>query len=100
MNGPLHAFAICMLPLFLLLMPVNASAQFIALPTNSVWKFEDTGTDLGTAWRDPGYVDSVWSFGPGILGYGEGFIDTPVSNGGNPNNVNRTPSNPGYPTGQ
>jgi hypothetical protein len=31
------------------------------------WKYEGTGTDLGTAWRGNGYNDSLWPAGPGLL---------------------------------
>lgn len=35
---------------------------------NQVWKYDDTGADLGTAWRAPGYNDSAWLSGSGLLG--------------------------------
>ncbi len=31
------------------------------------WKFEDSGTDFGTAWREPTYDDEIWDEGPGLL---------------------------------
>ncbi|MBN1674990.1 MAG: chitobiase/beta-hexosaminidase C-terminal domain-containing protein [Kiritimatiellae bacterium] len=46
-----------------------------------VWKYEDTGTDLGSAWRAAAYDDSGWAEGPSILGYGEPYIVTPISYG-------------------
>ncbi|MBN1670365.1 MAG: hypothetical protein JXR37_05005 [Kiritimatiellae bacterium] len=46
-----------------------------------VWAYDDTGTDLGSAWRAVAYDDSAWSNGPGILGYGEAYIDTELSYG-------------------
>ena len=36
------------------------------------WRFDDSGTDLGTAWRQPEFSDSAWSEGPAQLGYGQG----------------------------
>lgn len=33
-----------------------------------IWRFEDTGADLGTAWRAPGFDDSGWVSGAGALG--------------------------------
>jgi hypothetical protein len=39
--------------------------------TGSVWKYNDTGANLGTAWRMPGYNDSAWPSGPAELGYGD-----------------------------
>ncbi len=33
----------------------------------NVWRYEQSGTDLGTAWREPGYNDSAWPVGPGLF---------------------------------
>jgi len=50
----------------------------------SEWQYNDSGADLGTAWREPDYDDSAWPTGPGVLGYGEpDHIDTTVSYGSN-----------------
>ena len=64
-----------------------AGAQVTLVPRQATWKYEATGTDLGTAWRDTTHDDSEWPSGPGILGYGEGYITTmvpygPVGRGG------------------
>jgi hypothetical protein len=32
-----------------------------------VWKYNQAGTDLGTAWRATGYNDAAWPSGPGLL---------------------------------
>ncbi|HKQ20301.1 MAG TPA: metallophosphoesterase, partial [Candidatus Eisenbacteria bacterium] len=48
---------------------------------NSVWKYDATGTDLGSGWRGLGYDDSVWPSGAGALGYGDPFIVTTVPYG-------------------
>jgi hypothetical protein len=45
------------------------------------WKFQDNGLDLGTQWRDPGYVESGWFPGTAPLGYGDGDEVTVVSSG-------------------
>jgi hypothetical protein len=39
---------------------------------NSVWKYDDSNADLGTAWRAEGYDDSAWKTGKGPLGYPAG----------------------------
>jgi len=36
------------------------------------WHFHDSGMDLGTAWRQPDYVDAEWGVGAAQLGYGQG----------------------------
>jgi hypothetical protein len=51
------------------------------IATGSVWKFRDTGEDLGTAWRTPAFDDSSWAAGPAKLGYGDDLIVTVVSFG-------------------
>ena len=33
----------------------------------NVWKFEQSGANLGTGWKEPGYDDSAWPAGPGLL---------------------------------
>ena len=45
----------------------------------SVWAFRDDDVDLGTSWRDPGYVDADWPRGVAQLGYGDGDEVTVVS---------------------
>jgi rhamnogalacturonan endolyase len=37
-----------------------------------VWKFNDSGANLGTAWRSNNFNDAAWSSGPGQLGFGDG----------------------------
>lgn len=56
------------------------------VPRGSIWRYEDSNTDLGTAWRNPGYNDGAWGSGPGPLGNGalggeESHIATPVNIG-------------------
>jgi hypothetical protein len=31
------------------------------IPLNALWRFEASGTDLGTAWQQPGYDDTSWA---------------------------------------
>ena len=39
--------------------------------TGSVWKYNDTGANLGTTWRVTNYNDNAWPAGRGELGYGD-----------------------------
>jgi hypothetical protein len=50
----------------------------VMIPSGAVWRYEDTGTDLGTAWRATNYNDSGWGIGPAQLGYGQGDEATVV----------------------
>ncbi|HUQ01659.1 MAG TPA: hypothetical protein VM261_04150 [Kofleriaceae bacterium] len=47
---------------------------------NATWRFWDNGGDLGTAWRMT-LGGTGWDEGEGVFGYGESYIDTPVSHG-------------------
>jgi alkaline phosphatase len=56
------------------------------IATGSIWNYDDTGTDLGTAWRQTAYNDSGWASGPAKLGYGQSGIATTLDYGGDSNN--------------
>lgn len=64
-------------------------APLVLIPKGSVWKFLDTGSDQGTAWREPGFDDENWGSGPGQLGFGDGDEAT-VLNPGLPDHRNIT----------
>lgn len=51
--------------------------DFNLVDFDHTWKYEDSGTDLGTAWRAPGFDDSGWSSGPGLIGYETGSLPAP-----------------------
>ena len=59
------------------------TTQLTLFEMGSTWYFNDTGTDLGTAWRELGYDYSTWSSGLGEFGYGDGDEATIVDYGGN-----------------
>jgi alkaline phosphatase len=66
--------------------PTSQVAPGTLIAAGSIWKYNDTGTDLGTAWRESGYDDSGWASGPAVLGYGKTWIDTTISYGNDSNN--------------
>jgi hypothetical protein len=53
------------------------------IPAGSVWRFMDSGANLGTVWSLPVYSDSLWSFGPARFGYGNDGEETTVNFGPN-----------------
>lgn len=55
------------------------STRFIS--SNSVWKYLDTGLNLGTVWRNPSFNDASWRSGPARLGFG-GDGEATTINGG------------------
>jgi hypothetical protein len=60
--------------------------QVTFIPTGSVWKYLDDGSDLGTLWRTSRFNDSAWKSGKAQLGYGDGDEATTVGYGPDPNN--------------
>lgn len=35
---------------------------------NKTWKYDQSGQDLGTGWKETGFNDTAWLSGPGLLG--------------------------------
>jgi hypothetical protein len=60
-----------------------ASPAAALVNAGAVWRYNDAGTDLGPAWRAPGYDDSTWPSGPAQLGYGDYDEATVISYGTN-----------------
>jgi hypothetical protein len=67
----------------LLLIPAAAlrSADQTLIAGGSAWKYNDSGANLGTAWRAPAYDDAAWPAGRAPLGYGDGDEATVLSYG-------------------
>lgn len=57
------------------------------LDWGSVWRYNDSRADLGTAWRQIGFNDGAWPSGPGQLGFGEGDEATELSPGPSNNRI-------------
>ncbi|MBK8000700.1 MAG: lamin tail domain-containing protein [Verrucomicrobia bacterium] len=72
---------LCSLFLHISLTPRAEAAVDTLVASNSVWKYFDLGTDLGTDWIAPNYDDSAWLSGPAQLGYGDGDEATVVNSG-------------------
>ncbi|WP_170246056.1 LamG-like jellyroll fold domain-containing protein [Tenacibaculum adriaticum] len=56
------------------------------IASQGLWKFNDTGVDLGTDWKNNAYDDSAWFFGNAILGYGDGIESTTLDYGSDAGN--------------
>lgn len=61
-----------------------------SIAPGSLWKFDDTGTDMGTMWRDFGFEDVCWRVGAAELGYGDGDEATVISFGPDSGDKHRT----------
>ncbi len=66
--------------------PIVGHTGVVLLPAGSTWRYLDTGTNQGTAWRAGGFDDSTWKTGAAELGYGDGDEATVVSYGPDANN--------------
>jgi hypothetical protein len=73
----------------ILLSPLLLHADLL-VPRGAVWKYDDSGTDLASAWRAAGFDDSSWDSGPAQLGYGDGDEATVISFG--PSSSNKIPT--------
>ncbi len=46
---------------------IRATVALLAF--DNVWRYDQSGTDLGTAWKESAYNDSAWPSGRGVLGF-------------------------------
>ncbi len=68
--------------IFILLAPFTSTVlakNSVLLPEGSEWKYESSGSDLGSAWRAADFDDSAWSIGAGELGFGDGSERTVIA---------------------
>jgi hypothetical protein len=49
------------------------------LVSTNTWRYDQSGTDLGTLWRGTDYDDSAWPQGPGVLGYSGTALPEPIN---------------------
>lgn len=73
---------------FLILRPGSDDGP-VLLPAGSLWRFDDSGADLKTAWRQADFDDSGWPQGPAPLGYGQ-VVATELTGGSDPGNRHLT----------
>ena len=57
----------------------NAPVVLVGL-TNHFWKYDQSGNDLGTAWRAPGFNDAAWPAGRGIFAREDNASIVPLTN--------------------
>ena len=81
-----RVFWVCAILGLLVTGVVNWASVLQLIEPGSVWKYNDNGEDLGTAWREISYNDAGWSSGPAQLGYGDGDEASVISFGGNKKN--------------
>ena len=79
--GTVRAIAAAVSVILGLALAQPAAAQ-VLVPPGSTWLYLDDGTDQGTAWRAPGFVETGWSQGPAQLGFSEGDEATLIAGEG------------------
>jgi hypothetical protein len=67
-----NALLTALLLLLLVATQQMRAADQILIPPGSAWKYNATGTNLGSAWRAVSYNDASWPTGLAQLGYGDG----------------------------
>ena len=48
---------------------IEANLGRVLVDYGAVWRFRDSGANLGSAWREPAYDDRAWRSGPGLIGW-------------------------------
>lgn len=47
----------------------NVTSEIVQLlDMTNTWRYDNSGSDLGTGWREPAYSDSTWPSGTGLFG--------------------------------
>src|SRR5262245_39240893 len=74
--------ALCLLTIRLSALAARVqTADQILVGAGSSWRYNDSGSNLGTAWRAIAYDDASWASGLAQLGYGDGAEATVMSYG-------------------
>jgi len=62
--------------------PIDAlpavTSNFVISAINGTWRYHDGGVDPGSGWRAPGFDDSGWSLGAGLLTFNPGTLPAPT----------------------
>lgn len=66
--------------------PVPTATGNTLVASGAAWRYLDTGSDQGSAWRSTTFNDSTWKSGAGQFGYGDYDEKTVIGYGGNASN--------------
>ncbi|MDH3892204.1 MAG: alkaline phosphatase D family protein [candidate division Zixibacteria bacterium] len=69
---------------------VASAAASELIPRNAVWSYYVGSAYPPGDWYQPSYDDTAWPAGPGVLGYGEGYITTVLPYGSDPSDKHVT----------
>ena len=65
-------------PRFPLAAKSSVTSNTVVLPFDAVWKYNNSGSDLGESWKDPNYDDTAWPAGAAALGTATGSLPLPL----------------------
>lgn len=72
-------------PIYLTVPGPGHATHITLVPAGAIWRYLDTGVNLGTNWIGPAFDDRGWSSGRAPLGYGDPGLATTNSFGPNAN---------------
>jgi hypothetical protein len=58
----------------------STTVERTLVPLNQTWKYDQSGNDLGTAWKEPAYDDTAWASGAGVFGLENNATVRPLTN--------------------
>ena len=64
----------------------KTNSDSILIGRENIWKYSDTGTNLGDLWKNSDFVDAAWESGQAELGYGNNDEKTLISYGSSTTN--------------
>ncbi len=65
-----------MFAILIVIAPSLFSDDLVVLSRDAIWRFNDSGVALDTAWKDPTYKDIEWKRGRAPLGFGDDVSET------------------------
>jgi hypothetical protein len=71
LSNPQRAQLTGLTEIFTLTPATSPNTPTVIIPQGAVWRFLDTGTNLGTAWTALSFPDANWSSGAAQLGFGD-----------------------------
>lgn len=54
------------------------AVRLVSIDASSVWRYNQSGANLGTAWKEPGFNDSAWPSGASLLAMESAELPEPV----------------------
>ena len=60
----------------------SSEGPFVVAPSNTVWRYRDTGFAPTAGWNGTNFNDTAWASGEAMLGYGFAKVKTTVGYGG------------------